>query len=85
MRRKMNRWWKTMLIACLSMCFSVDNLYAQEIWEDIIEQLATANDEESSFQWENLMEDLADLKEHPLNINIATKEQLEDFLSSPVN
>ena len=86
MRRYMSKWWKTMLIACLSMFFPVDNLCAQEIWEDIIEQLATTNDEESSFQWENLMEDLADLKEHPLNINIATKEQLErfPFLSSQI-
>ena len=75
----MNRWWKTWLIACLSIVFPVDNLLAQESWENIIEQLVDNNDEISSSNWQNLMEDLAELKEHPININTATKEQLEVF------
>ena len=75
----MNRWWKTWLIACLSIVFPVDNLSAQETWENIIEQLVDNNDEISSSNWQNLMEDLAELKEHPININTATKEQLERF------
>ena len=75
----MNRWWKTWLIACLSIVFPVDNLSAQESWENIIEQLVDNNDEISSSNWQNLMEDLAELKEHPININTATKEQLERF------
>ena len=75
----MNRWLKTWLIACLSIVFSVDNLSAQESWENIIEQLVDNNDEISSSNWQNLMEDLAELKEHPININTATKEQLERF------
>ena len=75
----MNRWWKTWLIACLSIVFPVDNLSAQESWENIIEQLVDNNDEISSSNWQNLMEDLAELKEHPININTATKKQLERF------
>ena len=75
----MNRWLKTWLIACLSIVFSVDNLSAQESWENIIEQLVDNNDEISSSNWQNLMEDLAELKEHPIHINTATKEQLECF------
>ena len=75
----MNRWWKTWLIACFSMCFSVNNLFAQETWEQIIEQLVDNNEEISTSHWQNLMEDLAELKEHPININTATKEQLERF------
>ena len=75
----MNRWLKTWLIACLSIVFSVDNLSAQESWENIIEQLVDNNDEISSSNWQNLMEDLAELKEHPIHINTATKEQLERF------
>ena len=75
----MNRWWKTWLIACLSIVFPVNNLSAQESWENIIEQLVDNNDEISSSNWQNLMEDLAELKEHPININTATKEQLERF------
>ena len=37
------------------------------------------NDEDNAYQWENLFEELSDLKENPLNINSATKEQLERF------
>ena len=75
----MNRWLKTWLITCLSIVFSVDNLSAQESWENIIEQLVDNNDEISSSNWQNLMEDLAELKEYPIHINTATKEQLERF------
>ena len=75
----MNRWLKTWLIACLSIVFPVDNLSAQESWENIIEQLVDNNDEISSSNWQNLMEDLTELKEHPIHINTATKEQLERF------
>ena len=74
----MNKWLKAMLIACISVWFPVNNLNAQENWEDLFERLMTHDDENSS-QWENLLEDLTDLKEHPININSATKEQLEKF------
>ena len=74
----MNKWLKAMLIACVSVLFPVNNLYSQERWEDIFERLVANGDEDSS-QWENLMEELTDLKEHPININTATKEQLEKF------
>ena len=75
----MNRWWITWLIACLSMFLSVNKLSAQESWESIIEQLMNNNDEIASSNWQSLMEDLAEMKEHPVNINIASKEQLEKF------
>ena len=74
----MNKWLKSMLITCISVMFPVNNLLAQEIWEDVTEHLFL-NDDENFHQLENLMEDLADLKEHPLPINTATKEQLERF------
>ena len=73
----MNRWWKIWLITCFSISFSVNNLSAQEVWEQLIEQLVDNNEEISTSQWQNLMEDLAELKEHPININTATKKQLE--------
>ena len=75
----MNRWWITWLIACLSMFLSVNKLSAQESWESIIEQLMNNNDEIASSNWQSLMEDLAEMKEHPVNINTASKEQLEKF------
>ena len=75
----MNRWWITWLIACLSIFLSVNKLSAQESWESIIEQLMNNNDEIASSNWQSLMEDLAEMKEHPVNINTASKEQLEKF------
>lgn len=75
----MNRLLKTWLIVCLSMCFPVSSLTAQETWEHIIEQLIENNEEISSSNWQNLVEDLAELKEHPININTATKLKLEKF------
>lgn len=83
MEYKMNKRLKTMLIICFSMCFSVNNnLFAQETWMNMIEQLVM-NNENSSRSWENMVTDLEELKEHPIPINQATKEQLEriPFLS----
>lgn len=82
MEYKMNKRLKTMLIICFSICFSVNNLFAQETWMNMIEQLVM-NNENSSRSWENMITDLEELKEHPIPINQATKEQLEriPFLS----
>ena len=78
MKYKMNKRLKVMLITCLSICFSVNNILAQEIWENMVEQLVI-RDENSSYHLENLMDELTDLKEHPIPINMATKDQLERF------
>lgn len=74
----MNRLLKSMLITCITIGFSVNNLSAQEAWEELAEQLI---DEEGGevFQWENNFEELSELRENPININTATKEQLERF------
>ena len=78
MKYKMNKRWKTMLIICFSVFFSVNNLSAQSVWEEVIEQWVN-NQESNSYQLENLIESLDELKENPFPINIATKEQLERF------
>lgn len=74
----MNRLLKVLLILWLTMPFSVHNLSAQERWEELAEQLAE-EDENGSFQWENNFEELTEWRENPININTATKEQLERF------
>ena len=74
----MNKWLKIILINCLSVVWSVNNLQAQQVLEEVVEQLVN-NDEENINRWENLYEELSDLKENPLDINSATKEQLERF------
>ena len=58
----MNRWLKIMLITCLSVFFSVNKLIAQEIWENVIEQLFM-NGEENSSQLQNMMEELSEWKD----------------------
>ena len=78
MKYNMNKRLIKVLITCLSVVFSVNNLSAQEIWENMMEQMMLS-DEEKSHQWENVMEELAELREHPVNINIITKEQLQRF------
>ena len=78
MKYKMNKRWKTMLIICFSVLLSVNNLSAQSVWEEVIEQWVN-NQKSNSYQLENLIESLDELKENPLPINIATKEQLERF------
>ncbi len=78
MNDKMNRLLKVMLIICVTILFPVNNLCAQEVWEELAEQLID-EDENDSFQWENNFEELSELRENPININTATKEQLERF------
>ena len=61
----MNRLLKSMLITCITIGFSVNNLSAQEVWEELAEQLI---DEEGGevFQWENNFEELSELRENPI-------------------
>ena len=78
MNYKMNRLLRIMLIICITILLSVHNLCAQEVWEELAEQLMD-EDENSSFQWDTHFEELSELRENPININTATKEQLERF------
>lgn len=78
MNYKMNRLLRVMLIICITILLSVHNLCAQEVWEELAEQLMD-EDENSSFQWDTHFEELSELRENPININTATKEQLERF------
>ena len=59
-----------MLIICFSVLLSVNNLSAQSVWEEVIEQWVN-NQESNSYQLENLIESLDELKENPLPINYA--------------
>ena len=80
MNYKMNRLLKSMLITCITIGFSVNNLSAQEAWEELAEQLI---DEEGGevFQWENNFEELSELRENPININTCFKVGLYSSFS----
>ena len=75
--KAMSRWLIKLSIVCLSVFWPVNNLSAQEAWEETLHQLAAEEDDNG--RWESLYEELAEWREHPLNINAATKEQLEKF------
>ena len=73
----LNRLLITLLTICISDVLYVNNLYGQWNFESWAEQMAT--NEEVSYQWENLSEDLAEWKLHPLNINQAGRKELLKF------
>jgi hypothetical protein len=71
--------WKTLLIICFSIFISVNKLSAQsDILTRYIEEVTEdeAVDETDLQQW---MEQLDELREHPLNVNTVTREELEQI------
>lgn len=77
-----NRLFISLLIIWLSVLFPVNNLYSQTNatldWEETAGQLITDEEGEEKDVL-NQLNDLQELKEHPLNINTITKEQLAIF------
>lgn len=47
--------------------------------EEILENLSVADEEGNTTNWENELEELTERMNNPVNINTATKEQLEQF------
>lgn len=48
-------------------------------WEELLEQLSTADEEGEEHNWENELDELTGYVNNPVNINSATKEELEHF------
>lgn len=73
---------KTVILTLLFLCVPVSFLSAQQTvepdLEEIFEQL-NENDEDEAYGWENEIEDLYDRIREPINLNSATKEELEQF------
>lgn len=78
----MNCLFIILLTIWFSFFLSVENLCAQVVstfdTEELLGQLVSDN-EEVSWSMDNLSEELASLRLNPLNVNTATKEQLEQF------
>lgn len=77
-------WFITLSIVCVLQFSIVENSYAQMLsWDEFVEKIAT-DEEMTNGDWENLLDDLVELHEHPYNINTVTKEELEElpFLDS---
>lgn len=73
---------ETVLISCFLNVIMVNKVLAQVngtvSWEEMIEQRVTDETGEEKI-WQNNLEDLEELKEHPLNLNDVTKRQLEQL------
>lgn len=74
--------FKRISVVCILMLvvvkIAVSQVNTSTDWEEIAEQFIS-DEEENPREWSTNFEDLEDLREHPLNINSVTKEQLERF------
>lgn len=83
----MNKVFILLLIVSTSVWMPVKGLCAVPLVdsdaEELLEQMAAASDAESDDLWRVLGEELSDLRQHPINLNTATREQLRrlPFLS----
>ena len=69
------------LITCISVLYIVNlPVHSQTEW---MNWKGVVDDDQNALHWENIYQELAELSEHPFNINTITKEQLEllPFLS----
>ena len=68
--------WKYLLIYWLLIFYFLTPICAQSEWMEWNEQISS---DEEMVDWTMMNEELQDLAEHPLNLNTATREQLEQF------
>lgn len=68
-------------ILCLlsGLLFALSPLHALNDWEQVYESMIAEADDEESASWLHLYEELGELYARPLNINTATREQLEAY------
>ncbi len=66
------------IVGMLLVASSVQVSYAQKVWQQYLEQLSE-QEEYEGVAWENYEEMLGEYAEHPINLNTATKEDLEQF------
>ncbi|WP_300728056.1 helix-hairpin-helix domain-containing protein [uncultured Bacteroides sp.] len=71
---------KTLFLCCVSLLYICSEISAQSSWTDWEEHI---DDDESLLSWQERYSELSELAEHPININRATKKELEQlpFLS----
>lgn len=50
-----------------------------DLLEDVMVDISVNNDEDETVNWENVIEELSERIQQPVNLNTATKEQLEQF------
>lgn len=54
------------------------SLHAQNEWQNLLEEISQSEDFEST-NWEDYEEELEELAQHPINLNTATREDLEQL------
>jgi len=66
------------IVGMLLVVSSVQVSYAQNVWQQYLEQLSE-QEEYENVNWESYEDVLSEYAEHPMNLNTATKEDLEQF------
>ncbi|WP_455587053.1 helix-hairpin-helix domain-containing protein [Bacteroides sp.] len=77
-----NTWTlRLFLIINFLLIMSVNNAQTPSInlLDDVMEDISVNNDEGEDVNWENIIEELSERIQQPVNLNTATKEQLEQF------
>ena len=72
---------KTILVINLLFISLVNNAQTPfiSIVEDVMEEISVNNYEDEYIDWSNVLQELSEQIEHPLNLNTATRQQLERF------
>lgn len=76
-----NYLFRSLIVINLLLITSVNNaqnVYTEAV-EQVLEELSVNNDEEEGRDWSNELEELSERIQQPVNLNTATKEQLEQF------
>lgn len=76
-----NYLFRSLIVINLLLITSVNNaqnVYTEAV-EQVLEELSVNNDEEEGRDWSNELEELSERLQQPVNLNTATKEQLEQF------
>lgn len=73
------RYWVILVSILFISRFSNAQNNLNNSFENLLEDLSTADEEADSEKWENELQELTELMNNPVNLNAATKEQLEQF------
>lgn len=73
-----SRWFIVMNFLLITAVNNAQNV-STEVMEEVLEELSVNNEEGEERDWSNELEELSERIQQPINLNTATKEQLEQF------
>lgn len=78
---KRTHFYRLLLVINLLLITAVNNAQnnSTSLFEEVLEELSVNNEDEEPIDWTQELEELSERIRQPININTATKEQLEQF------